>query len=235
MEIKINLNGKEKVVQTSPEERVLDLLKRVGINSVKDGCNSEGVCGNCAILLDGDLVNSCLLKAPQIDGCSITTLEGLNKRRELHPIQKAFIDGGLVQCGYCTPSQILSVKELLDKNDNPAKEDVRDALSGNLCRCTGYEQIYDVVQNLKDKDQKSGTTFKNELDIVGKDTPKIDGVQLSRSEIAFTEDKISSDVLVIKVKRSPHAHALIKNIDTSKAENLEGVELVVTHKNAPDT
>ncbi len=234
MKIKINLNGKERVLNTSENERVLDLLKKEGFNSVKDGCNSEGVCGNCAILLDGKLVNSCLLKAPQVDGCSIVTLEGLNKRRELHPIQKAFIDAGLVQCGYCTPSQILAVKELLDKKEHPKKADIIDALSGNICRCTGYEQIFEAVQSLSSKDLIRGDTFRDDLKIVGKNSPKIDAVQLARAETSFTEDKISPNALAIKVKRSPHAHAVIKNIDTSRAENLEGVELIVTHENAPD-
>ena len=220
MEIKIKLNNSYKTFQVKEDDTVLDLLRRIGIKSVKDGCNNEGACGSCAILLEGKLVNSCLLKAPQIDGKEITTVEGLSKGRLLHPIQKAFIDAGVVQCGYCTPSQILAVKELLDNNNSPAQADIKDALSGSLCRCTGYKQLYTVVDNLTKQMHSKKETFRSDLNTIGKPAPKIDAVQFVKADTAFVEDKVSPHALIIKVMRSPHAHARIIDIDTTEAEKL---------------
>jgi putative selenate reductase molybdopterin-binding subunit len=228
------LNGEKKSFETTPEESVLNLLRRNGVTSVKDGCNSEGACGSCTILLEGKAVNSCLLKAPQIDGKNILTVEGLSEGRKMHPIQEAFKKAGIIQCGYCSPSQILMVKELLDKKNAPSEKDIKDALSGSLCRCTGYKQIYDAVNYLTDNKSSNDESFRDDLKVVGKYAPKTDADQFSKAEPSFTEDIIPPDALVIKVLRSPHAHAEIKNINTSKAETLDGVEIVLTHKNVPD-
>ncbi|NLB35169.1 MAG: molybdopterin-dependent oxidoreductase, partial [Elusimicrobia bacterium] len=230
--INFKLNGKKVSLQASPKENVLELLRRNGIRSVKDGCSSQGSCGNCSIILDGKLVNSCMLRPWQIDERDVFTVEGLSTGRELHPIQEAFIKAGLVQCGYCTPAQILAVKVLLDENSDPTREEISEALSGIICRCHGYEQIFDAVKSIK-TDVRPGPEFREDLNIVGKRTPKIDAHQLVSAEESFVEDMVPQDALHIKVLRSPHAHAKIKSIDTSKAEALDGVVLVVTHENAP--
>jgi len=237
MKIIFKLNGKNIEVDAAPEKKVLYLLKELNINSVRKGCDEEGKCGNCAILLDGKLINSCLLIAPQIDGKSITTVEGLSKRGALHKIQKAFISAGLVQCGYCTPAQILAVKALLDKVKNPNKKQVNDALSGVLCRCTGYKQIYNAIDILcKGRKAKDFTPeYKKDYRVVGKITPKIDALQMVRAEDSYVEDYVAQDALRIYVLRSPHPHAEVISVDTRAAEKMEGVEYILTHKNSPKT
>jgi carbon-monoxide dehydrogenase small subunit len=131
----------EKDVETWPMQRLLDVLRDdLRLTGVKEGCG-EGECGACAVLIDGSLVNSCLVPTCQADGTSIMTIEGLSGGNELHPIQQAFIDCGGTQCGFCTPGMILAVANLLQSNSKPSEDDVLRALGGNLCRCTGYAGI----------------------------------------------------------------------------------------------
>jgi carbon-monoxide dehydrogenase small subunit len=146
MTIKFILNGMEYEKDIRADMRALDFLRdEMKMKSVKEGC-SEGECGACTIILNGDAVCSCLLFAGELDGKDILTSEGLGSPENLHPIQKAFVDEGGVQCGFCTPGFILSTKALLDKNPNPTEEEIKKALEGNLCRCTGYKKIVDSVK-----------------------------------------------------------------------------------------
>lgn len=149
VEINLKVNGKDYVLEVEEDMRLLDLLReKLGFLGVKEGC-SEGECGACTVIMDGQVVNSCLIMAFQAEGSSIVTIEGLEKEGEIHPIQKAFIEVGAVQCGYCTPGMILSAKALLDKNPNPTEEEIREGISGNLCRCTGYNKIIQAVEKAK--------------------------------------------------------------------------------------
>jgi aerobic-type carbon monoxide dehydrogenase small subunit (CoxS/CutS family) len=150
MKLKFRLNGHLVTLQVSGAERVLDLLRDLGLVGTKEGCG-KGECGACTVLLDGAPVCSCLLLTSQILGREITTIEGLAEGNKLHPIQKAFADTGAVQCGFCTPGLVLSAVALLDANPNPTREDVRRALSGNLCRCTGYEKVFEAVERAAKK------------------------------------------------------------------------------------
>jgi aerobic-type carbon monoxide dehydrogenase small subunit (CoxS/CutS family) len=150
MKLKFRLNGHLVALQVSGAERVLDLLRDLGLVGTKEGCG-KGECGACTVLLDGAPVCSCLLLTSQILGREITTIEGLAEGNKLHPIQKAFADTGAVQCGFCTPGLVLSAVALLDANPNPTREDVRRALSGNLCRCTGYEKVFEAVERAAKK------------------------------------------------------------------------------------
>ncbi len=144
--ISLMVNGENKTLDVEEDKRLLDFLRDdLGLIGVKEGCG-EGECGACTVIMDGQAVVSCLVMAFQADGSHITTIEGLVKNGELHPIQKAFIDSGAVQCGFCTPGMILSAKALLDKNPHPTREEIREGLSGNLCRCTGYNKIVDAVE-----------------------------------------------------------------------------------------
>ncbi|SHI15013.1 (2Fe-2S)-binding protein [Sporanaerobacter acetigenes] len=144
--ISLMVNGENKTLDVEEDKRLLDFLRDdLGLIGVKEGCG-EGECGACTVIMDGQAVVSCLVMAFQADGSHITTIEGLAKNGELHPIQKAFIDSGAVQCGFCTPGMILSAKALLDKNPHPTREEIREGLSGNLCRCTGYNKIVDAVE-----------------------------------------------------------------------------------------
>lgn len=143
--IVFNLNGRDIAIESDPSLRLVDLFRdKLGLTGTKEGCG-EGECGACTILMDGKPVNSCLILAAQVKGSSIITIEGLQQGEDLHPIQQAFVDVGAVQCGYCTPGMILSAKALLDAIPSPNKEDVQRAISGNLCRCTGYKKIEEAI------------------------------------------------------------------------------------------
>lgn len=142
--ITYTLNGIKNTTINNPNQRLLDFLRGLDLYSVKCGCR-EGDCGMCTVLLDGKPIRSCLTKVVDIDGHSILTLEGLNGNIELHPLQQSFIDTGAIQCGFCTPAQILTAKALLDRNSNPTETDIRSALSGVFCRCTGFVRIIDAV------------------------------------------------------------------------------------------
>ena len=147
MIINFRCNGEARSLDTGGEVRALDILREdLNLTGTKEGCG-KGECGACTILLDGKPICSCLLPAPKLDGCEVTTVEGLKgPDGGLHPIQQAFLDTGAVQCGFCTPGMILSTKALLDSNPAPNVKEIEEALSGNLCRCTGYGKIIEAVQ-----------------------------------------------------------------------------------------
>ncbi|OGQ75339.1 MAG: hypothetical protein A3G94_05505 [Deltaproteobacteria bacterium RIFCSPLOWO2_12_FULL_60_16] len=145
--IQITLNGKKTSVEVQAHRLLLDLLRdEIGLTGTKEGCGT-GDCGACTVLLNGKPVNSCLILSGELDGAEIVTIEGLKIGPELHPVQKAFIQDGGAQCGYCTPGMLMMSKALLEENPNPTEEDIRFALSGNLCRCTGYAKIVQAVQD----------------------------------------------------------------------------------------
>jgi carbon-monoxide dehydrogenase small subunit len=143
----MNVNGKRCRLRVESRERLLDVLReRLGLTSVKEGCGT-GDCGACVVILNGRIVNSCLMLAVQARGAKIETLEGLGTDKKLHPLQKAFIRHSAAQCGYCTSAMILTAKNLLEKNSKPSREQIRNAVSGSLCRCTGYVKIVDAIQD----------------------------------------------------------------------------------------
>jgi len=146
MRISCTVNGRAISQDVAAETRLLDLLREtLGLTGTKEGCG-EGECGACTVLLDGRPVNSCLVLAPAVDGKAILTIEGLADGDRLHPIQQAFVDTGGVQCGFCTPGFIMSTYALLKRNSDPTNEEIRAALEGNLCRCTGYVRIVAAVR-----------------------------------------------------------------------------------------
>jgi carbon-monoxide dehydrogenase small subunit len=146
LKIKFRLNGKETHIETAPDRRVVDLLREdLGLTGTKESC-AAGDCGACTILVEGETRLSCLMLAAQLDGREITTIEGLAKGGQLHPVQVAFVDHGGVQCGFCTPGMVLASLDLLNRNPMPSRDEIREGLSGNLCRCTGYQMIVDAVQ-----------------------------------------------------------------------------------------
>jgi aerobic-type carbon monoxide dehydrogenase small subunit (CoxS/CutS family) len=146
MNIEFVVNDKSYALEVDPQERLLDVLRnRLGLTGTKEGCG-EGECGACTVIMDGKTVNSCLVLAAQAHQSIITTIEGVGNRHKPHPIQKAFVEVGAVQCGFCTPGMVLSAKNLLDKNPQPNDEEIGIAMSGNLCRCTGYDKILRAVK-----------------------------------------------------------------------------------------
>ncbi len=141
MNIELSVNQQVYTLEVDAQERLIDVLRnRLGLTGTKEGCG-EGECGACTVLVDGEVTDSCLVLAAQVNRRQVVTIEGVGTRRDPHPLQKAFVAEGAVQCGFCTPGMILSAKALLDKHPNPSGEEIRTAISGNLCRCTGYDKM----------------------------------------------------------------------------------------------
>jgi carbon-monoxide dehydrogenase small subunit len=144
-DLSLTVNGKPEIIRVYPMERLLDVLRNeLSLTGTKEGCG-EGECGSCSVLMDGRLVNSCLIPALQAAGTRLTTIEGLVEGQQLSALQAAFWECGGAQCGICTPGMILSAFQLLNKKPEPTLDDIREALAGNLCRCTGYMQIFEAV------------------------------------------------------------------------------------------
>jgi aerobic-type carbon monoxide dehydrogenase small subunit (CoxS/CutS family) len=161
MKVEFQLNGKPITLEVEPGRLLLHVLRQdLGLKGAKEGCGM-GECGACTTILNGEAVLSCLIPIARVQGCSITTIEGLETEEGLHPLQKAFVDHGAVQCGFCTPGMILSAKAALDKNASPSEQEIREAISGNLCRCTGYEKIVEAIQSVAEathpKTNRKGT------------------------------------------------------------------------------
>jgi len=294
MELELRINGLIKSLDVAPGESLMAVMRREGYYSVKHGCET-GECGACTILVDGVPRPSCVTLAAQVGGCTLTTVESLGTARKLHPIQEAFIDTGAIQCGYCTPGMVLCAHALLKRNPNPTEDEVRDALSGNLCRCTGYVKPVQAVlraaaimrgeevapisrpgsdENFRswdpgrsplehaehgasggeddagstgagggkglttsDEDVAGGGTatlvdarVSTELNIVGKAERKVDAVKLVTGKPAFVDDIELRGMLHARLLTSPHAHAVIRDIDVSEARALPGVHAVLTYK-----
>ena len=148
LSIQLTVNGDLHTIEIEPAETLLHVLReRLGLTGTKEGCG-EGDCGACTILVDGKSVNSCIYPAIQADGCEILTVEGVEKSPKLSAIQKAYVDHGAVQCGFCSPGMIMATSALLDENPAPTEAEIRRGLSGNLCRCTGYQAMVDAVKSL---------------------------------------------------------------------------------------
>ena len=157
VEISMMVNGESVVLQTPANRTLLSLLRDdLHLKGVKEGCG-VGECGACTVLMNGKAVNACMVLAPKADGAVITTIEGLGDDKHLHPLQQAFIEHGAVQCGFCTPGMILSAKALLDENPHPTRLEIREGISGNLCRCTGYQQIVDAIEAVANLRQGEGS------------------------------------------------------------------------------
>ena len=146
MKIEFILNGKKQVIQVNPANRLLDILREdFGLTSVKEGCG-EGECGACVVLMDGKAVNSCLIPVGNIEGHHIVTMEGFRKTEKYKVIEESFLKAGSVQCGFCMPGIVISTESLLREHPQPNDDEIKDALSGNLCRCTGYNMIFEGIK-----------------------------------------------------------------------------------------
>src|ERR1700693_3515482 len=281
MELELRINGLIKSLEVAPNESLMAALRKEGYYSVKHGCET-GECGACTVLVDDMPRPGCVTLAAQVGGCTLTTVESLGSARKLHPIQEAFVDTGAIQCGFCTPGMVLSAHALLKSNPQPTEEEVRDALSGNLCRCTGYVKPVQAVmraaailrgetvssisrpesgENFKPWDPgrsplehaeygagspgNSGPTGRKDapptgedslggggtatlvdvrtatdLSMVGKPERKVDAVKLVTGKPAFVDDIELRDMLHGRLLSSPHAHAVIRDIDVSEARAL---------------
>ncbi len=145
-QIQLTVNGQAHTVEAPPMARLLDVLRHdLGLTGTKEGCG-EGECGACSVLLNGELVNSCLFPVLQANGATICTIEGVAQGGALHPVQQSFLKHGGAQCGICTPGMTLAALKVLERNPHPSLDEVKEGLSGNLCRCTGYQKIFDAVR-----------------------------------------------------------------------------------------
>jgi putative selenate reductase molybdopterin-binding subunit len=252
MNLKLQINLKEFSIDTPPGESLLSVLRRLGFYSLKSGGCGRGECGACTVLIDGLPCSSCLVLAAQVEGHSIQTVEDLGEHPDqgwkktggLHPIQQAFIENGAIQCGYCTPAQVLAAKALLENNPAPSEEQVRQALSGVLCRCTGYirpvQAVMQAAAALRGESARAEAMpamqtvpESRQYARVGKPERKVDAVKLVQGKPAFSADIDLAGVLVAKVLRSPIAHARIRSIDASRARVLPGVAAVLTWQDIP--
>jgi putative selenate reductase molybdopterin-binding subunit len=279
MKIKLLINGISHQLETTSSESLLSAIRRLGFYGVKFG-DEHGLSGADTILMDGRPVNAGLILVAQAEGHKIATVEALGDHPEqgwkrtagLHPLQQAFVETGAIQCGYCTPAQLLAAKSLLDQNPNPTETQVREAISGVLCRCTGYvkpvQAILRAAAILRGEIPSSETGDKwpmasvitdetqapEELSpltkvqvspkiliapemkshhVIGKPVPKVDAIKLVQGKPSFTADIEMRGLLYAKVLHSPHAHARIRKINTSKARALPGVAAVLTWQDIP--
>jgi len=290
MQINLRLNNQDVEFEAAPGQHLLSVLRSNGVFGIKHGCET-GECGACAVLLDGRPVNTCVMLAAQASGHDITTIEGMGGAQmrgwrgsaPLHALQTAFIEMGAIQCGYCTPAMIVAASALLASQPNPSEMQVREALTGVLCRCTGYLKPVQAIlraaamlrgedvplitadgaipappglftprqQNadfdlpefaggnghtaLKTTPMPTMVVTEREADrqYVGKPEVKVDALKLVQGHPAFTDDIEMRGMLVGKLLLSPHAHALIKHINVSRAHALPGVHAVLTHKDIP--
>ena len=234
----LKVNGEEHSVAVKDGETLLDVLRdKLRLTGTKKGCNL-GVCGACTVLIDGEAKNSCLLLAASCEGNEITTIEGVACGGKLHPLQRAFINHGAVQCGFCTPGMILSALALIERNPDPAEADIKEALSGNLCRCTGYTRILTAVKNWKKyintTEPPSHSYDLKKFVTVGKSRPRVDAAAKVTGQAKFAADYHFENMLYGKILHSPIPHGRIKKIDTTKAKTLPGVKLVLTGEDVPD-
>ena len=223
IEIQFELNGQARRASVAPELLLADFLRHsLDLKGTKTSCEVE-VCGACTVLLDGRPVSACTTLTHEIDGRSLTTIEGLGNADALDPVQEAFWEENGFECGFCTPGMILSARALLDENPDPSEEDIKTALDGNICRCTGYLSIIRSIKRAAELRRGQDASAPRPLD-----ERRLDGAAKVRGEPVYTADLTHPGMLYGRVLRSPHAHARILGIDTSAAEAHPGVVTVLT-------
>jgi len=235
-QISLNVNNEIFSVNIEPNWTLMKVIRDVlGLKGTKCGCATND-CGACKVLLDGEPKNSCAVLAKNCDGKKIITIEGLAEKDNLHPVQQAFVDAGAIQCGFCTPGMIISAVGLLNKNPDPSEEEIKKALDGNLCRCTGYIKIVEAIKlaakRMRGEEALASVEPGSERKI-GSKMPIMDAVPKAKGEAVYVGDIELPHMLVGKLLLSPVAHARIKSIDTSEAEKLPGVKAIVHHFNTP--
>jgi CO/xanthine dehydrogenase Mo-binding subunit/aerobic-type carbon monoxide dehydrogenase small subunit (CoxS/CutS family) len=235
--ISLTVNNQEYTLEVPPDEKLLRTLReRLRLTGTKEGCGT-GECGACIVILDGNAVNSCLILAAECDGADITTIEGLAlDQHTLHPLQESFIRHGAVQCGFCTPGMLMTAKNFLDQNPKPTREEIRKAISGNICRCTGYKKIIDAIEaavkeNLLPQGEEKPSEGESNI---GRTVYRTDALEHVQGISLFGDDIFRPNMVYGKVLRSKYAHARIKGVDTTDAEKLEGVLAVVTGQEVPE-
>jgi CO/xanthine dehydrogenase Mo-binding subunit/aerobic-type carbon monoxide dehydrogenase small subunit (CoxS/CutS family) len=239
LSIEATINGRRVTKNVDPSQRALDFLRDdLNMTGTKEGCGA-GECGTCSIFVDGALVKSCLLPAAKLKGKTVDTVEGLAKSGEMSVVQKAFHKAGASQCGYCIPGMVMTATAALRLNPDADRDEIRERLGGNICRCTGYQKIFDAVEMARDfLNGKLSVTAFDDLDqedgkYIGVNIRRIDAPSKVTGALRYAGDMVLPGMLHVQVLRSPHPHARIVSIDTNDAEAVPGVEGIVTSADVP--
>ena len=242
--VTLTVNSQERTVSVRPGQTLLDVIRGdLGLTGTKEGCGL-GDCGACTVLMDGRAVASCLVMAAEADGSEIVTVEGLSRNGDLHPLQKSFVKHGALQCGFCTPGMLMTSIALLERNPDPSREEIIEALGGNLCRCGSYDRIVRAIQSWREYESDALDTApradderdqERDLQVVSHGVTRYDGPDKVTGRAKYTADLQLPGMVYGKILGSPIAHGLIRGIDTSRARALPGVLAVITGEDVPDT
>ncbi len=231
--IALNVNGDLRQVLVEPKTSLLEVLRdQLRLTGTKNGC-AQGHCGACTVIVDGKAIRSCTYLARRAAGKHVRTIEGLAQGGELHPVQRAFVEQGAIQCGFCTPGMIMSSVALLEGNPRPTREQIAQALQHNLCRCTGYERIVRAVESAAQEMAVQVPETRPALSSVGRALTRPDAVAKATGAAQYAADIYFPDMLYAKVLRSRHAHARVLRIDTAAAQSCPGVVRVLTTADVP--
>ncbi|MGB8039755.1 MAG: molybdopterin cofactor-binding domain-containing protein [Pseudolabrys sp.] len=239
LQFKATINGRKISRMARPHQRLLDFIRDdLNLTGNKEGCGA-GECGTCSVFVDGVLMKSCLLPVAKAQNATIETVEALAQTGELSVLQKAFHKTGASQCGYCIPGMVMAATAALRANPFVDREEIKERLGGNICRCTGYQKIFDAVELARDVQNGRlpvDALFEDEAeqgDFIGKNVRRIDTPSKVSGRLKYAGDMTMPGMLHVQVLRSPHAHARIVSIDTSAAAAMEGVEGVITSADVP--
>src|SRR5918997_6985679 len=238
MHVAMTVNGRPVRKQAQTHMRLLDYLRdELNLTGAKEGCGA-GECGTCSVFVDGVLIKSCLMPVAKAKGRKVETVEGLAPRGQLTTLQRAFHKTGASQCGYCIPGMVMAATAALRANPHAGTEEIKERLGGNICRCTGYQKIFEAVELARDV--MNGRLPITALDpeegngsYIGANVRRIDAPSKITGALRYAADMVMPGMLHMQVLRSPIPHARIVDIDTSEAEAIPGVEAVVTHLDVP--
>jgi CO/xanthine dehydrogenase Mo-binding subunit/aerobic-type carbon monoxide dehydrogenase small subunit (CoxS/CutS family) len=236
--LEATVNGRKISRAAKPHQRLIDFLRDdLNLTGNKEGCGA-GECGTCSVFVDGVLMKSCLLPVAKAQGARIDTIESLAKTGELSVLQQAFHKAGASQCGYCIPGMVMAATAALRANPFADREEIKERLGGNICRCTGYQKIFDAVELARDvQNGRLPASALSEIDtedgVIGKSVRRIDTPSKVSGRLKYAGDMIMPGMLHVQVLRSPHAHARIVSVDTAAAEAMDGVEGVITSADVP--
>ncbi|MGZ3605387.1 MAG: molybdopterin-dependent oxidoreductase, partial [Thermodesulfobacteriota bacterium] len=237
-EINFILNGAPRRIIVDPQKSLLKVIREdLKLTGTKDGC-SAGHCGTCAVLMDSEVVLSCRVPVTKAQGKEITTIEGIGTLKNPHPLQLAFAKTGAIQCGYCTPGMIVRAKSILDKNPDPSRDEIKKALQPHICRCTGYQKIFEAIElaasNLRGKTKPIELKLTGK-GIIGQPVTRPDALEKATGTTLYAADIAVDGCAYIKVLRSPHHHAKIIQVDKKEAETIPGVFAVLTAEDVKGT
>jgi CO/xanthine dehydrogenase Mo-binding subunit/aerobic-type carbon monoxide dehydrogenase small subunit (CoxS/CutS family) len=239
LQFKATINGRHISRSAKPHQRLLDFIRDdLNLTGNKEGCGA-GECGTCSVFVDGVLMKSCLMPLAKAHGTTIETVESLDKTGELSVLQKAFHKAGASQCGYCIPGMVMAATAALRANPFAGREEIKERLGGNICRCTGYQKIFDAVELARDVHNgrlPASALYEDNITedgVIGKNVRRIDTPSKVSGRLKYAGDMTMPGLLHVQVLRSPHAHARITSINTSAATAIDGVEAVITSADVP--